>query len=136
MGGNAPGGGGNDRRPRLPHGGGGGGGGPPGDDGPGGDNGGNGVGNPPPRRPPRRIADTDSDRDVTRTRKKEADEVKLQALPKTAADYWAWIDNTIDAITSAARDPDRAFKWAVRVERGDVDFDTFAVIPPKFLGLD
>ena len=51
------------------------------------------------------------------------------ALPRNAAEYRAGIDNAIDAITAAARDPDEAFKWVARVELEAVNFSSFEAMP-------
>ena len=99
--------GGNHRKARAPPDGVGGGG-RPGDDGPGG-GGGNGR-SAASRRPLRCIAEVDSEREGAR--KKEAETVLLQYLPKTAAEYRPWLDHN------------------------GVDFDTFGRIPPKLTSLD
>ena len=57
-------------------------------------------------------------------------------LLKTATEYRAWVDNAINAVTSASRDPDKAFQWVVRVESDGVDFEPFAAVPRDFASRD
>ena len=46
------------------------------------------------------------------------------------------MDNAVDTITAAARDPDRAFAWVTSVELDDTSFDDLSAVPAEFRSLD
>ena len=62
--------------------------------------------------------------------------MKFSGLPRTAADYRAWIDNVTDIVTAAAKDPNAAFAWVSRVEDDSATFDDFGRVAPEWVSLD
>ena len=62
--------------------------------------------------------------------------MKFSGLPRSAADYRAWIDNVTDIVTAAAKDPNAAFVWVSRVEDDSATFDDFGRVAPEWVSLD
>jgi len=58
------------------------------------------------------------------------------ALPKTAADFRGWMDNDVDAITSASRNPREAIDWVSQVEKTGSTFESLAAVPSILESLD
>ena len=125
-----------DRANRRPTHGGGGGGGDGGGDGGGSDGPGGDAHARRDRRPRRRSHDT-SDSDHPRvSRKRESDDIKIAILPRYASEFRNWMDNTVDAVTACARDPDIAFQWITRIEQPDCTFEELGVVSTETHSLD
>ena len=62
--------------------------------------------------------------------------MKFTGLPKSAADFRAWMDNVYDIVTAAARDPDEAFAWVIRVENEEIEFDELGKVSFEMKSLD
>ena len=71
-----------------------------------------------------RIADPQrSQRSRNTTRKpKEAEEVNISPIPRSASQYEPWINSVISSVTSAAADEDLALPWIVKVTEEDITF--------------
>ena len=122
-----------DRKMGKNGGGGGGGGGDPGGDGDG--EGGGATDRREVSRRPRCDNPSDSDREHSQQRKKKADKVKLPNLPRSAAEYETWYDTVVDAVTAAARDPNTAFTWVMRVDRESAIFEELGRIDTDWISL-
>ena len=62
--------------------------------------------------------------------------MKLQPLPRNAAEWQAWINYTSDAVTSCSADPDRAFELMAKAEHPDTKFEDLALVPPRWQSMN
>ena len=58
----------------------------------------------------------------SKTKVKEADEIKVSPLPAVAL-FRAWLDDLRDAVVAASGRSDSAFSWMPEVEQTDMTFD-------------
>ena len=62
--------------------------------------------------------------------------MKVASLPRNAAEYHAWFDGVVDAVTAAATAPDPAFAWIMQVEVEGTTFDDLYQVTSMTESLD
>ena len=67
---------------------------------------------------------------------KEADSVKIPALPKTAAQFLAWQNCVRDNVVSASGRSLKAYQWILEVEDPSISYDQLAFPGSRWETLD